>query len=73
MSAINTYRIIRRAFGQYTTVDVVETTWSAAMNIADMMTTYSADGEYDIRLPGEADGRDGANNLCPVQRAFAYL
>lgn len=70
---ISTFRIVRRAFGQYVEIDMVVTTWVDAMQIADMMTAYNGDGEYDVRFPGEADHRDISNNQCPVQAAFAYL
>lgn len=73
MTKISNFRIIRRAFGQFTDVDTVETTWTAAMNIAMMMETYNGDGEYDIRFPDEADRRPTSPGICPVQAAFAYL
>lgn len=68
---ISTFRIVRRAFSQFTEVDVIETTWTAAQLIAMLMEAYNGDGEYMLRDVGEADYRAPAT--CPVQAAWAYL
>ena len=70
---INTYNIIRRAWGKYEVVDTVATSWVPAQCIAMKMQAVHRDGEYDTRVVGETLQRGGSNNQCEVQRAFAYL
>lgn len=69
---ISTFRIIRRAFSQFTEVDVITTTWTAAQLIAMMMEAYNGDGEYFTRKTGEPHIFP-PSPPCPVQAAWAYL
>lgn len=66
------YRIVRRAFGEFTEIEVVEG-WLAAQLRAMELEANRKDGEYLTRKIGEGYHRDGSNNQCPVQAAFAYL
>jgi hypothetical protein len=70
---INSYRIVRRAFGQYIEIDVISTDWVSAELICMMMEAYNRDGEYMLRTMDEPDHRQVSPSICPVQAAFAYL
>ena len=73
MAKISDHRIVRRAFGIFTEVEVLEVTWVAAMNIAMAMEAYNNDGEYLVYFTDEAYPRLASPTPCPVQAAFAYL
>jgi len=73
MAKISAHRIVRRAFGQFAEVEVLEVTWVAAMNIAMAMEAYNRDGEYLVYFADEAYPSATAPSVCPVQAAWAYL
>jgi len=66
------YRIVRRAYSEFTEIEVVAG-WLPAQLRAMELQAERRDGEYLIRKIGEAYHRDGVNNQCAVQAAFAYL
>lgn len=70
---VSSFRLVRRAFGEYHSVEVIETTWVAAMNIAMKMGAYNNDGEYLIYRAEESYPAGRYCPPCPVQAAFAYL
>lgn len=73
MAKISAHRIVRRAFGQFSEVEVLEVTWVAAMNIAMAMEAYNRDGEYLVYFADEAYPRPVSPSVCPAQAAFAYI
>jgi hypothetical protein len=70
---ISSYRIVRRAFGEYHSAEVFDATWLAAMNIAMKMEAYNNDGEYLVYRSEETYPAGCYCPPCPVQSAFAYL
>lgn len=68
---MSNYRIVRRAFSQFTEIEVVAG-WLPAQLRAMELQAERHDGEYLIRDIGEADYRAPVTQ-CPVQAAFAYL
>lgn len=70
---ISSYRLVRRAFGEYHNVEVIDVTWVAAMLIAMKMQAYNNDGEYLVYRADETYPVGTYCPPCPVQAAFAYL
>lgn len=73
MAKISAFRIVRRAYGKFTEIETLETTWTAAMNIGMAMEAYNHDGEYLVYFADEAYPRPISPTPCPVQAAFAYI
>lgn len=67
------FRIVRRAWGQFTETETFTGTWTAAMCQAMAIEAERRDGEYSVRFPGEALVSGPSANNDPVQAAFAYL
>lgn len=65
------YRIVRRAYSQFTEIEIVEG-WLPAQLRAMEIQAERHDGEYLIRNIGEEYHRP-TNPQCPVQAAWAYL
>lgn len=65
------YRIVRRAYGQFTEIEIV-TGWQSAMLRSMELEAANRDGEYLLRKIGE-DYHRPAVTQCPVQAAWAYL
>lgn len=67
-----TYKIARRSYGKYETVETGIAGWIAAVNRAMELQATNQDGEYfefrDDETPGSRP-----NEYCAVQAAFAYL
>lgn len=45
---VSSYRIVRRAFGEYHNVEIIEATWVASMRISMKMQAYNGNGEYFV-------------------------
>lgn len=67
---MTTYRIVRRAFSQYTDVETFEGSWLGAMQRADKLQATNRDGEYLLRKPGEPNQSFESSY---VQSGFDYL
>lgn len=63
------HRIVRRAFSQYTTVEVFTGTFVDASNRADAMQFANQDGEYFLRGVNEPDRRESSS----YQSGFDWL
>lgn len=46
------FRIIRRAYSEYTVVETINGTWLEAMARAEKLQNEKRDGEYSVRFPG---------------------
>lgn len=68
---MTTFRIIRRAFSQYTLAEEFTGTFCEASERADALQRQNRDGEYFPRFPGTGDRENGAP--CPAQAQMAYL
>lgn len=65
----NQHRIVRRAFSQYTTVEVFTGSFVDASNYADKLQYERQDGEYLLRGVNEPDRRPTSS----YQSGFDYL
>ena len=59
---ISQHRIVRRAFSQYTTVEVFTGNFVDASNRADALQFANQDGEYFLRGVDEADHRPSSGS-----------
>lgn len=63
---MQTYRIVRRAFSQYATVETFVGSWLDAMNRADALERGNRDGEYFLRGVDEPNHRPGSSYQSPM-------
>lgn len=67
-----TYKIARRAYGEYTVVETGIASWVEAANRAMTLQAEKQDGEY-FEFREEQEAKSHPNEYCAVQTAFAYL
>lgn len=62
----NTYRIVRRAFGSYADVEVMNCSWLDAMNRADELQRTRRDGEYLLRRGDQPNWEPSPSYQSPM-------
>lgn len=70
---MTTFRIVRRAFSQWTLVEEFTGKWHEAECRAMQLQAERRDGEYSTRFPGEPLESRPNDQSCPVQTAWAFL
>lgn len=69
---MTSYKIARRAYGEYTVVETGIQSWAAAVNRAMELQAEKQDGEY-FEFREDQEAKSYPNAPCAVQSAFAYL